>query len=52
MADGGRRKVQALRRPADMPLLKDNLEQHKQVEINSGKINLVQHNAEIISLDS
>ncbi|WP_245309181.1 hypothetical protein [Bradyrhizobium retamae] len=52
MADGGRRKVQPLRRPADMPLLKDDLEQHEQVEIDAGEINLVQHNAEIISLDS
>ena len=51
MADRGWRKMQPLRRPADMPLLKHNLEQHQQVEIDPGKINLVQHNAEIISLD-
>jgi hypothetical protein len=35
-----------------MQLLKHNLEQHQQVEIDPGKINLIQHNAEIISLDS
>ena len=52
MADRGRRKMQPLRRPADVPLLKDDLEQHEQVEIDPGKVNLVQHNAEIISLDS
>src|SRR6185295_13951730 len=52
MADGGRRKMQPLRRPADVPLLKNDLEQHKKIEINPGKVSLVQHNAEIISLDS
>ena len=44
--------MQPLRRPADMPLVKDDLEQHEQVEIDPGKVNLIQHNAEIISLDS
>jgi hypothetical protein len=52
MADGRRRKIQPLRRPADVPLLKDDLEQHEQIEIDPGKVSLVQHNAEIISLDS
>ncbi|WP_244608296.1 hypothetical protein [Bradyrhizobium algeriense] len=52
MADGRGRKMQPLRRPADMPLLKDDLEQYEKVEIDPGKVNLVQHNAEIISLDS
>jgi len=44
--------VQPFRRPTDVSLLKDDLKQHQQVEINPGKVNLVQHNAEIISLDS
>jgi hypothetical protein len=52
MADGRRRKMQLLRRPADVPLLKDDLKQHEEVEIDPGKINFIQHNPEIISLDS
>jgi hypothetical protein len=52
MADGGRRKMQPLRRPADVALREDDLEQHEQIEIDPGKVSLVQHYAEIISLDS
>ena len=49
-ADGER--LQPLRRPADMPLVQDHLEQHQQVQVGAGEINLIQHIAEIISLDS
>src|SRR5262245_37295753 len=52
MADGRRRKMEPLRRPADVPLRKDDLEQHEQVEIDPRKISLIHHYAEIISLDS
>jgi hypothetical protein len=35
-----------------MAFFHDDFEQHEEVEIGSRKINLIQHIAEIISLDS
>lgn len=44
--------MQPMAGPADMPLLQHRLEKHEQVEVDRGQISLVQHLAEIISLDS
>ena len=52
VADRRRRQVQPIRGAADVPLFQHRLEQDEEVEVGSGEINLIQHIAEIISLDS
>jgi ketosteroid isomerase-like protein len=44
--------VQLVRRAADMALPEHCLEQHQEIQVGAGKINFIQHMAEIISLDS
>jgi hypothetical protein len=43
VADGRRREVQSIRRPADMPLRQDGFEHDEQVEVEAREIDLVQH---------
>jgi ketosteroid isomerase-like protein len=52
MADGGRRQVQTLRRAADVPLGEHHVEEREQIQVGATKIYLIQHLAEIVSLDS
>ena len=49
---GRRCQVQALGRARHVALFEHRLEQHEQVEVGAGEINLVQHLSEIVSLDS
>jgi len=52
MTDGGRRNIQSRSGAPDMTLLHDRFEQHEQIEVDTREISFIQHNAEIISLDS
>jgi hypothetical protein len=52
VADGRGRELQAIRRPADVTLFQHHLEQDEKVQVSSGKVNIIQHIAEIISFDS
>jgi hypothetical protein len=44
--------VQPRRGARDVAFLQHGFEQHEQVEVDPSEINLVQHIAEIVSLDS
>jgi hypothetical protein len=52
VADRRRREVELRRRPAHVSLRQHGLEEDEKVEIDARKVNLIQHIAEIISLDS